>query len=114
MSFTIPYEPTAEPERAKASGPVDLDKLGEVIDGYAPDWRPIRAGEDVGHLTASLEASEALIKRMEAQLRFQHEVLAEIHALTEADSQHPLTDRDLVRVKAQVALRQAAKSGLLT
>ena len=58
--------------------------------------------------------SEALIKRMEAQLRFQHEVLAEIHALTEPDSQHPLTDRDLIRVKAQVALRAASKSGLLT
>ena len=112
MEFQIPY--TTDAERATATGPVDLDKLGEVIDGYAPDWRPIRAGEDVGHLTASLEASEALIKRMEAQLRFQHEVLAEIHALTEPDSQHPLTDRDLVRVKAQVALRQAAKSGLLS
>ena len=31
-----------------------------------------------------------------------------------AESKHPLTDRDLIRVKAQVALRQAAKSGLLT
>jgi hypothetical protein len=100
MEFQIPY--ITGHERAKASGPVDLDK------------RPVAAHEDVGHLTASLEASEALIKRMEAQLRFQHEVLAEIHALTEPDSQHPLTDRDLIRVKAQVALRQAAKSGLLS
>ena len=112
MTFKIPY--TTDAERATATGPVDFDKLGEVIDGYEPDWRPIRAGEDVGHLTASLEASEALIKRMEAQLRFQHEVLAEIHELTGAESKHPLTDRDLIRVKAQVALRQAAKSGLLT
>jgi hypothetical protein len=66
MEFQIPY--TTDAERATATGPVDFDKLGEVIDGYEPDWRPIRAGEDVGHLTASLEASEALIKRMEAQL----------------------------------------------
>jgi hypothetical protein len=84
MEFQIPY--TTDAERATATGPVDFDKLGEVIDGYEPDWRPIRAGEDVGHLTASLEASEALIKRMEAQLRFQHEVLAEIHELTGAES----------------------------
>ena len=111
MSFTIPYEPTAEPERAKASGPVDFEKLGEVIDGYAPDWRPIRAGEDVGHLTASLEASEALIKRMELQLRFQHEVLAEIHEISKVAS---FANSQLVRTKAEVALRASAKSGLLT
>lgn len=112
MTFKIPY--TTDVEHAKATGPANLDSVGELIDGYAPDWRPVAAHEDVGHLNASLEASEALIKRMEAQLRFQHEVLAEIHELTGADSQHPLTDRDLIRVKAQVALRQAAKSGLLT
>jgi hypothetical protein len=111
MSFTIPCEPTTEPERATASGPVDFEKLGEVIDGYEPDWRPIRAGEDVGHLTASLEASEALIKRMEAQLRFQHEVLAEIHELTGGWIGGAA---ELIRVKAHVALRAAAQSGLLT
>jgi len=112
MEFQIPFAP--EPERATAAGPVNLDALGEVIDGYEPDWRPIRSGEDVGHLNASLEASEALIKRMEMHLRFMHEVLAEIHELTGADLQHPLTDRDMIRVKAQVALRAASKSGLLT
>ena len=109
--FTIPYEPPPEPQRAVAAGPVDFDKLGEVIDGYAPDWRPVRAGEDVGHLTASLEASEALIKRMEAQLRFQHEVLAAIHELCQPEISSVAA---LIRTKAQVALRQAAKSGLLT
>jgi hypothetical protein len=111
MSFEIPYKRTPEPERATASGPVDFEKLGEVIDGYAPDWRPVRAGEDVGHLTASLEASEALIKRMEAQLRFQHEVLAEIHELSISASGEAA---GLIRTKAHVALRAAAQSGLLT
>jgi hypothetical protein len=53
-------------------------------------------------------------KKILDQARFQHEVLAEIHELTGAESKHPLTDRDLVRVKAQVALRAASKSGLLT
>ena len=109
MEFQIPY--TTDAERATATGPVDFDKLGEVIDGYEPDWRPIRAGEDVGHLTASLEASDALIKRMEAQLRFQHEVLAEIHEMAKIAS---FANSEMIRTKAQVALRQAAKSGLLT
>ena len=109
MEFQIPY--TTDAERATATGPVDFDKLGEVIDGYEPDWRPIRAGEDVGHLTASLEASEALIKRMEAQLRFQHEVLAEIHEISKVAS---FANSQLVRTKAEVALRASAKSGLLT
>ena len=113
MDFQIPY--TTDHERAKASGPVDLDK------------RPVAAHEDVGHLTASLEASEALIKRMELQLRFeasealikrmelqlrfQHEVLAEIHEISKVAS---FANSQLVRTKAEVALRQAAKSGLLT
>lgn len=112
MEFQIPY--TTDAERATATGPVDFDKLGEVIDGYEPDWRPIRAGDDVGHLTASLEASEALIKRMEMQLRFQHEVLAEIHTLTDFKHDNWRMVVDLIRVKAQVALRAASKSGLLT
>ncbi|OQA30248.1 MAG: hypothetical protein BWY57_02945 [Betaproteobacteria bacterium ADurb.Bin341] len=114
MSFEIPYKQTTEPERATASGPVNLDTIGEVIDGYAPDWRPVASHEDVGHLNASLEASEALIKRMEMHLRFMHEVLAEIHVLTDCKHDRPGTNLDLIRVKAQVALRQAAKSGLLT
>jgi hypothetical protein len=41
-------------------------------------------------------------------------VMAVMQKLAGAESKHPLTDRDLIRVKAQVALRQAAKSGLLT
>jgi hypothetical protein len=112
MEFQIQY--ITGHERAKATGPVNLDALGEVIDGYVPGWNPDPDAEDVTKLNASLAERDALIKRMEAQLRFQHEVLAEIHELTGAESKHPLTDRDLIRVKAQVALRQAAKSGLLT
>ena len=112
MEFEIPY--ITDAERAKASGPVNLDALGEVIDGYAPDWRPVAAAEDVTKLNSSLAERDALIKRMELQIRFMNEVLAEIHELTGADSKHPLTDRDLIRVKAHVALRAAAQSGLLT
>jgi len=114
MSFEIPYKPTTEPKQATATGPVDFEKLGEVIDGYAPDWRPVvAAAEDVTKLNATIEARDALIKRMEAQLRFQHEVLAEIHTLADKACDVSTTAL-LIRTKAQVALRQAAKSGLLT
>jgi len=41
-------------------------------------------------------------------------VLAEIHELADEKSKTPLQDRQLIRIKAQVALRQAAKSGLLS
>ena len=109
MEFQIPY--TTDAERATATGPVDFDKLGEVIDGYAPDWRPVAASEDVKKLNATIEARDALIKRMEAQLRFQHEVLAEIHEMAKIAS---FANSEMIRTKAQVALRQAAKSGLLT
>jgi hypothetical protein len=112
MQFQIPY--TTDAERATATGPVDFEKLGEVIDGYEPDWRPVAAHEDVTKLNATLEARDALIKRMEMQLRFQHEVLAEIHELADEKSKTPMQDRNLIRIKAQVALRQAAKSGLLS
>lgn len=109
MEFQIPY--ITGHERAKATGPVNLDALGEVIDGYVPGWNPVPDAEDVTKLNASLAERDALIKRMEAQLRFQHEVLAEIHSI--ADPNGP-DFRNLIRVKSQVALRQASKSGLLT
>lgn len=52
--------------------------------------------------------------RLLDQLRFQHEVLAEIHELTDPESKTPLQDLQLIRIKAQVALRAAAKSWLLS
>ena len=109
MEFQIPY--TTDAERATATGPVDFDKLGEVIDGYVPGWNPVPDAEDVTKLNASLAERDALIKRMEAQLRFQHEVLAEIHELSGAASGDAFC---LIRTKAHVALRAAAQSGLLT
>ena len=80
---------------------MDIEALVDLMDGK-------------GELAGALANSEQRTARLVDQLRFQHEALAEIHALTEPDSQHPLTDRDLIRVKAQVALRAASKSGLLT
>ena len=47
------------------------------------------------------------------QMRFQHEVLSEIHDLSDPRSKTPLQDMQMIRSKAQVALCAAKKSGLL-
>jgi len=80
---------------------MDIEALGELMDGR-------------GELAGALASNEMYTKRLIDQLRFQHEVLAEIHELADEKSKTPLQDRQLIRIKAQVALRQAAKSGLLS
>ena len=67
-----------------------------------------------GELSGAIASQELRISRLIDQMRFQHEVLAEIHELTDEKSKTPLQDRQIIRIKAQVALRQAAKSGLLS
>ena len=80
---------------------MNLEALGDLMDGK-------------GELAGAIANQEMYIKRLVDQLRFQHEVLAEIHELSDPKSKTPLQDRDLIRIKAQVALRQAAQSGLLS
>ena len=79
----------------------ELEALGDLMDGR-------------GELAGAIANQEMFIKRLLDQLRFQNEVLAEIHELADEKSKTPLQDRQLIRIKAQVALRQAAKSGLLS
>ncbi len=79
---------------------MNLEALGDLMDGK-------------GELAGALASNEMYTKRLIDQLRFQHEVLAEIHELADQKSKTPLQDRDLIRIKSQVALRAAAKSGLL-
>ena len=79
---------------------MNLEALGDLMDGK-------------GELAGALASNEMYTKRLIDQLRFQHEVLAEIHELSDQKSKTPLQDRDLVRIKAEVALRAASKSGLL-
>ena len=81
------------------------EAIAELLDGH-----PISIG-----LVAELEKSRLLAARMLDQLRFQHEVLAEIHDLASSasagDSHYRL---NLISIKAAVAARAAANSGLLT
>ena len=81
------------------------EAIAELLDGP-----PISAG-----LAAELEKSRLLAARMLDQLRFQHEVLAEIHDLASSasagDSHYRL---NLISIKAAVAARAAAVSGLLS
>ena len=65
-------------------------------------------------LAAELEKSRLLAARLLDQVRFQHEVLAEIQELTDPNSFCPLGGLQMIRIKAQVALQAAANSGLLT
>lgn len=81
--------------------PETIEALGELMDGK-------------GELAGAIANQEMYIKRLVDQLRFQHEVLAEIHELTDPKSKTPLQDLQMIRIKAQVALRAAAQSGLLS
>jgi len=81
--------------------PETIEALGELMDGK-------------GELAGAIANQEMYIKRLVDQLRFQHEVLAEIHELSDPKSKTPLQDRKMIRIKADVALRQAAQSGLLS
>ena len=80
---------------------MNLEALGDLMDGK-------------GELAGAIANQEMYIKRLVDQLRFQHEVLAEIHELTDPKSKTPLQDLQMIRIKAQVALRAAVQSGLLS
>lgn len=88
-------------EAVPGNRPIDPKQLGDLMDGR-------------GELAGALAQSESHVRRLVDQLRFQHEVLAEIHDLTDPASKTPLQDRDMCRIKAAVAIRAAAKSGLLS
>jgi hypothetical protein len=80
---------------------MDIEALGDLMDGK-------------GELAGAMANQDLYTNRLLDQLRFQHEVLAEIHELSDPKSNTPLQDRDLIRIKAHVALRQAAQSGMLS
>ena len=81
------------------------EAIADLLDGH-----PISIG-----LVAELEKSRLLAARMLDQLRFQHEVLAEIHDLASSAATHDSHARlNLISIKAAVAARAAAISGLLS
>ena len=81
------------------------EAIDELLDGP-----PISIG-----LVAEMEKSRLLAARMLDQLRFQHEVLAEIHDLASSAATHDSHARlNLISIKAAVAARAAANSGLLS
>ncbi len=80
--------------------PIDMQSLGGLIDGEG--------------LAAEVASADDITRRLLDQLRFHHEVLAEIYDLTDPASRTPLADRDICRIKAAVALKAATKSGLLS
>ncbi len=79
---------------------MDIEALGELMDGR-------------GELAGALASNEQRIAQILQQLRFMHTVIAEVNDLADEKSKTPLDNLGLIRVKAQVALRVAAQSGLL-
>ena len=71
---------------------------------------------DGGHvgLATALDQSELLARRMLDQVRFLSEVLGDIHDIAESRSFTPLQDIQMIKIKAQVAIRAIEKSGLLS
>jgi hypothetical protein len=80
---------------------MNLEALGDLMDGN-------------GELAGALASSEQRIEQLVQQLRFMHTVIAEVHELADEKSKTPLNNLGLIRVKAHVALRVAAQSGLLS
>ncbi len=79
---------------------MNLGALGDLMDGR-------------GELAGALASNEQRIAQILQQLRFMHTVIAEVNDLADEKSKTPLDNLGLIRVKAQVALRVAAQSGLL-
>lgn len=79
---------------------MNLEALSDLMDGK-------------GELAGALASNEQRIAQILQQLRFMHTVITEVHDLADEKSKTPLNNLGLIRVKAQVALRVAAQSGLL-
>ena len=79
---------------------MNFEALGDLMDGK-------------GELAGAVASNEQRIAQILQQLRFMHTVIAEVNDLADEKSKTPLDNLGLIRVKAQVALRVAAQSGLL-
>ena len=80
---------------------MNLEALGDLMDGN-------------GELAGALASSEQRIEQLVQQLRFMREVMAQVHELAEEKTKTPLYNLAMIHSKAQVALRVAAQSGLLS
>lgn len=80
---------------------MNLEALGDLMDGK-------------GELAGAIACNEQRIAQIVQQMKFLHTVVAEVHDLADEKSVAPLNNIGLIRIKAQVALRQAAQSGLLS
>ena len=89
-------------EECKAPcGPANHEAIGELMDGR---------GEVAGAMVKNEQQSAKLLD----QLRFQHEVLAEIFELSDPWATTPHQNMQMIHGKALVAIRAAAMSGLLS
>ena len=88
-------------EECKAPcGPANHEAIGELMDGR-------------GEVAGAMVKNEQQSAKLRDQLRFQHEVLAEIFELSDPWATTPHQNMQMIHGKALVAIRAAAKSGLL-
>ena len=80
---------------------MNLEALVDLMDGK-------------GEFAGAIACNEQRIAQIVQQLKFLHTVVAEVHDLADEKSGAPLNNIGLIRIKAQVALRVAAQSGLLS
>jgi len=80
---------------------MNLEALGDLMDGK-------------GELAGAIACNEQRIAQIVQQLRFMREVMAQVHELAEEKTKTPLYNLAMIHSKAQVALRVAAQSGLLS
>lgn len=80
---------------------MNLEALGDLMDGK-------------GELAGAIACNEQRIAQIVQQMKFLHTVVAEVHDLADEKSVAPLNNIGLIRIKAQVALRVAAQSGMLS
>ena len=88
-------------EAVPGNRPIDPKQLGDLMDGR---------GEVAGALVKNERQGAMLLD----QLRFQHEVLAEIFELSDPRATTPHQNMQMIHGKALVAIQAAAKSGLLS
>lgn len=83
-----------------ANRKIDTQALGALIDNDG--------------LAVEVAGADDITRRLLDLARYQHLVLVEIFELSDPHSKTPLLGMDSIRFKSHAALREAARSGLLS
>ena len=93
---------------------IDTTALGNLVDDVGLAEEIVGKLSDAADDRGELARVNRMMSRLIDQMRFQHEVLAEIHELSDPRSSTPYQNMQLIRIKSSVALQAAAQAGLLS